>query len=55
MEKTKETGLIDLSGIPLEELWKLGEPGDDTALDRAIRKVMEAEPDQSVSAFNSAP
>jgi FXSXX-COOH protein len=47
-------GLIDLTDVPLAQLWSLG---DDTALDHVLRRVTEPAQDQpakSVSAFNSA-
>jgi FXSXX-COOH protein len=46
-------GLLDLSELPLRELWSL----DDGALSRALRRIMdsaEQTPAQAVSAFNSA-
>lgn len=49
-----DAGLIDLTGISLEELFGLEE---DTALAHSVRRVTAPtveQPNQSVSAFNSA-
>ena len=50
-------GLIDVSGVPLTELWTLGDADADTVLAHSVRRVTapaDEQPDQSVSAFNSA-
>ena len=48
-------GLIDVTAMPLEELWTLAD--EDTVLAHSVRRVTAAaadQPGQSVSAFNSA-
>ena len=51
----RDPGLIDLTDVPLGELWTLAQ--EDTALAHSVRKVTAPateQPHQSVSAFNSA-
>ena len=48
-------GLIDLGGIPLDELWDLGDDENDTVLQHVLRRVTDTGSEEnSVSAFNSA-
>ena len=53
--ETDSRGLIDLTDIPLSQLWNLEE---DTNLSHALKRVTKAaeskDPDRAVSAFNSA-
>jgi hypothetical protein len=55
MTAPTEPGVIDLTGIPLRDLWIL----DGDVLDEALRRLAEQgegkdKPQRSVSAFNSA-
>ena len=48
-------GILDMTDVPLADLLA-AKPGEDTALDAAIRRVIEAAGDlpEAASAFNSA-
>jgi FXSXX-COOH protein len=53
MTETTTRGLIDVTHVPLKDLWTL----DGDVLSQAIRRVTEAaegRPQRAVSAFNSA-
>lgn len=55
VQETASRGLIDLTHLPLSQLWKLEQ---DDALSHALRRATEAaegkSPDEAVCAFNSA-